>query len=223
MKTKKFISIILIIITSTMVINSNLSAQETEHNETAEIQKVLKEFKKGYIDRDTSYAQEWCNEIFFDNVEILGTYSINSGNSEWFTGIDQAVRTFQFDWIGWGDLNPDIENANIGIDNNLAWVSFSATVTRSPENSRGRTADESFGNMLKNFAKQSETDNKKTNKLKLMEVAYYSNLVLYQYEQGEEYVWPLRITGVLQKKNGEWKFRQMHFSHPNRGFPNVRL
>lgn len=188
-----------------------------------EIQETLQVFQKGYAERDTSKAAEWCNTIFYDNVEILGTYSIKPDGMEWFTGKSTAVKVFQYDWIAWGDLEANLETANIHYDGDFAWVSLEATITRSPNNSRSRTAEESAGNIFNHFNELGETNDERTNKLKLAEAAYYANLILYQYEQGEEFTWPIRITGTLQKKNGKWKFRQMHFSHPNRGFPNVRF
>ena len=216
MKTKFYsICIFLIILT-------NLFGQENKNNEIYEIQKTLHIFQTGYSERDTSKALEWCNNIFYDNVEIIGTYSIHPESREWFTGKDKAVSVFQNDWIAWGDLEANIEEANINFDKNVAWVSFEAIITKTPRNSRSRTADESANNILNHIKELAEKDDGRPSKLKLLETAYYANLVLYQYEQGDEFVWPIRISGVLQKKDGIWKFRQMHFSHPNRGFPNVR-
>jgi len=218
MKLKLYLSSI------SLLVIINLFGQEHKNDGNYEIQEIIKTldlFQKGYAERDTTKAEEWCNNIFFDNVEIIGTWSIHPNTSEWFKGKERAVRVIKGDWIGWGDLDANIEEANIDFDENLAWVSFEAIVTRSSENSRSRTADESASNILKHFAKLSEED-EKPSKLRLLETAYYANLILYQYEQGEEFIWPIRISGVLQKKDGLWKFRQMHFSHPNRGFPNVR-
>ena len=216
MKSKiYFISIFLLILT-------NLFGQENKNDEKYEIQKTLNVFQKGYSERDTSKALEWCTNIFYDNVEIIGTYSTHPNTSEWFKGIERTIEVIKSDWIAWGDLDAKVTNANIDYDGDLAWVSFEATVTRSPENSRSRTAEVSSGNIFNLFSDIAAKEDGRTNKLKLMEAAYYANLILYQYEQGEEFVWPIRISGVLQKKDGIWKFRQMHFSHPNRGFPNVR-
>lgn len=197
-------------------------AQTSEQNGTVEIQDVLKVFQRGYAERDTSKALAWCDQIFYDNVEIIGTYSVHPNSREWFSGKHKAVGVIAHDWIAWGDLNAKVDDANINIDDTVAWVSFEATVTKTPRNSRGRTAEQSASNILKHIAKLSEEESDRSYRLKLMEAAYYTNLALYQYEQGDEFVWPIRISGVLQKKNGTWKFRQMHFSHPNRGFPNVR-
>ena len=205
-----------------MIFCTEVSAQSAVDKDKKKIKQVLEEFKVGFQERDTTKAPTWCDRIFYDNVEIIGTYSIHSGEREWFTGKDKAVVVFKNDWINWGDLDAHVENANIGMDEDLAWISFDAIITKSPKNSRCRTADQSSLNMLKNMAKLSQKNDARSNRLKLMEAAYYANLVLYQYERGEKFVWPIRISGVLQKKDNVWKFRQMHFSHPNRGFPNVR-
>ncbi len=211
--------IIYIILFSSFVC-ANLFAQEQE--EIKEIKNILKVFQTGYTERDTSKVLDWCEKLFYDNIEIIGTYSIKSGSREWQSGMENAVRAFRGDWLGWGDLESNIEDANIGVDNDLAWISFEATIKRNPENSRGRTADESFGNILKHISDEIVTKKDIPNKNKILEIGYYTSLLLYQYGLGEEFIWPIRISGVLQKKENEWKFRQMHFSHPNRGFPNVR-
>lgn len=215
MKRLSFISLLIFV-------SITVLGQKQNDKHMTEIRKVLQEFQQGYTERDTSKAEMWIDALFYDDVEILGTYSIKPDGWEWLTGKEAAVRTFKMDWIAWGDLEANIENANIQYEDNFAWVSFEATVTRSPENSRSRTAEESAGNIFNHFKELGEADDERTNKLKLMEAAFYANLILYQYELGEEFVWPIRITGTLQKKKGSWKFRQMHYSHPNRGFPNVR-
>jgi len=216
MKSKIYLSCIFLLVITV------LFGQNNKLEEKDEIQKTLHVFQKGYSERDTAKAAEWCNSIFYDNVEIIGTYSIHPNTSEWFKGIERAIKVIRSDWEAWGDLDADVSNANIDYEDDFAWVSFEAILTRSPQNSRSRTAEESSGNIFNHFKNLAADDDRRTNKLKLMEAAYYANLVLYQYEQGEEFVWPIRISGVLQKKNNIWKFRQLHFSHPNRGFPNVR-
>lgn len=212
----------LIFCLSFFAILCQVSAQEINNIDVENIKEVLEYFKKGYTERDTSKASAWCDKIFYGNIEIIGTYSIHPESREWFTGKDKAVSVFKHDWIAWGDLDAKIEKANINVDDNLAWVSFEATVTKTPRNSRCRSAEESASNMLKNIAELSVAKDSISSQLKLMQAAYFANLILYQYGQGDVFVWPIRISGVLQKKNDVWKFRQMHFSHPNRGFPNVR-
>ena len=205
-----------------LFIASALTGQVKKDSELELIVETLKTFKQGYAERDTSKAADWGHSILYDNVEVLGTYSIHPNGLEWLKGRERAIKVFKSDWLHWGDLDVKLETANIDHDENLAWVSFEAVVTRSSENSRSRTAEQSMGNIFRHINSLSEEDDGRTNKLKLMEAAYYANLILYQYEQGDVFIWPLRVTGVLQKKNGIWKFRQIHISHPNRGFPNVR-
>ncbi|MEE4198823.1 MAG: hypothetical protein V2I54_14380 [Bacteroidales bacterium] len=217
MKTKLFITSVI-----TLVCFAGSAYTQSDHT-LKDIQKVLDVFEQGYLERDTSNLNSWCEAILFDNVEIIGTYSIHTDTREWCTGIDKATELFRNDWLNWGDLDVNQDHAHIDFDDNLAWVSFEATLTKSPKNSNGRTVEESAGNLLKSINAISEKEGTPSNKFKLLETAYLANLILYQYEQGEEFIWPVRISGVLQKKSGKWKFRQIHFSYPNRGFPNVRL
>jgi len=198
-------------------------AYSQESKTLANITKVIEIFEQGYLERDTAKLNEWCSAILFDNDEIIGTYSMHIDTREWCTGMEKAIELFRNDWLNWGDLTINLDNAHINYDDKLAWVSFEATLTKSPENSNGRTVEESAGNLLQSVHAISPNEDSISNKFKLLETAYLANLVLYQYEQGEEFIWPVRISGVLQKKSGKWKFRQIHFSYPNRGFPNVRL
>jgi hypothetical protein len=205
-----------------VVLFATMSGRAQEIKADEEISAVLKCFAQGYAQRDTSQIEAWCNELLFDNVEIIGTYSTNIDTREWCVGMGKAMELFRNDWLNWGDLSFNLGNPNINFDNNVAWVSLEATLTKSPQNSNGRTAEESAENFMQSIG-VATPDEKKSSKLRLLETAYMSNLILYQYETGETFVWPIRISGVLQKVCGKWKFRQIHFSYPNRGFPNVRL
>lgn len=206
-----------------LALTTNLFGQEFKNEDKKQIEEVLQSFKKGYQDRDTSKVTTWFNTLFYDNVEIIGTFSIEPQTREWEIGRKESIKLFVSDWVGWGDVEIDLKKANIAFDGDIAWVSFPAIISRNPNNSRSRTSTESYSNMLRNFESIIAAENEDTDeKMKLLQIAYYSNLLMYQYEQGDEFIWPLRISAVLQKKNDSWKFRQIHFSYPNRGFPNVR-
>lgn len=189
----------------------------------AAVRSLLDTFQQGYTERDVEKAESWCTAIFHEDVEIIGTYAVKSGGPEWMKGRKKAIPVFQNDWKNWGDLRADLEHAQIGMHGDMAWVSFEATITKSPANTqRGRTLDQSAGSMLNRIGELSRETDGKENRARLLEAAYLATLVLYQYDSGDEFIWPLRISGALQKINGKWKFRQLHISHPNRGFPNVR-
>ncbi len=211
---KKTISLIFTVL---ICINSYSQEKPKGIIETLEI------LKKGYAERDTSKLDEWYDSIFYEDAELLGTYAVEPGKVEWKNDKNESLKAFKRDWVGWGDLSIDLSKAHINYYDNFAWISFPAVVTRNPNNSRSRTADESYSNMLKNFDKIIENNKSDLDsEAQLHLIAHYANLVMYQYSIGEEYIWPIRISCVLQKENNKWKFRQIHFSHPNRGFPNVR-
>lgn len=211
---KNIISIIF-----TVLIYINSYSQE----ELKGIMHALEIFKKGYLERDTSKLEKWYDNIFYEDAELIGTYAIEPGEIEWKNNKSESLKIFERDWVGWGNLAIELSKAHINYSGNFAWINVPAIITRNPNNSRSRTAEESYSNMLRNFDEiigNNESDLNSKNKLHL--IAYYANLVMYQYSIGEEYIWPIRISGVLQKENDRWKFRQIHFSYPNRGFPNVR-
>lgn len=69
--------------------STHLFGQENKNDEKDEIQKTLNILKKDYYEKDTTKAEEWYTNIFFDNVEVIGTYSIHPNTSEWFKGIEK--------------------------------------------------------------------------------------------------------------------------------------
>jgi hypothetical protein len=46
---------------------------------------------------------------------------------------------------------------------------------------------------------------------------------VYELRRGQTFVWPLRLTAVVVREAGDWKFAQMNFSFPTVYFPDVRL
>jgi hypothetical protein len=58
---------------------------------------------------------------------------------------------------------------------------------------------------------------------KVAEIARGASNVMMEVMKGPNFVWPMRFSAVLQRMEGRWVFRQMHFSFPTTMLPDERL
>ncbi|NPD88624.1 MAG: hypothetical protein HGN29_07860 [Asgard group archaeon] len=185
------------------------------------IRSLLYKIQKGYTDRDENVVSEWAEDLFDERVTIIGTSSIKPGDFEWRNGHAAAIEMFRSDWLNWGDVKLSTEEAEIDIEGNASWVAVYATVTRDTKKSVNHSAEVSRERSLKRIKQYSEKE--WTTKQALYEIIYDASMVLTQYERSDIFIWPIRITLGLFQRNNKWLIRQVHFSFPGRGFPNVRL
>lgn len=179
----------------------------------------LMDFQEGYTKRDLSLVEEWVKDLLDENVQTIGTNSVYPGDFEWRTGHSAAIEMFENDWKHWGNLKMYLDHAEIAINNDISWVNVFATVTCFSKGNRSLKA--SRKRSLERIKKYSEEAIDST--LALYQIINDASMILYQYEQSETFVWPIRITLGLQKKKEIWKMKQIHFSWPGRGFPSVRI
>jgi hypothetical protein len=177
---------------------------------------TLKRLHDGYDKRDVSQIDAWVDDIFTDEVRVIGTNCLYPGHSEWFTGKEKARKVFARDWKYWGHLKIYYQQAQVSVSNDHAWVAMTGIVSRT-----GKEAP-SYARSIKRI--KEITENKSMpDKLKLKSVIYDAALLLHQFEQGSQLNWPLRITASLVRKNDKWLITQTHFSYAHRGFPTIRL
>ena len=186
-----------------------------------EILKQLKEFQKGYLERDITKVKSWVESLLDERVQIIGTNSIFPGDFEWRSGHEAAIEMFENDWKNWGDATLYIDQSEIEIELDSAWVVIFATVTRDTTKEKNRTFEASKQRSLQRI--KSITEKEIPSTLALYEIFNDASSVLVQYARSEIFVWPIRITLGFLKKNNQWLIKQIHFSWPGRGFPAVRL
>ena len=183
------------------------------------IMSLLKKFQEGYTKRDLLQVEKWVKDLFGENVQVIGTNSIYPGDFEWRTGYKAAIEMFENDWKHWGDLKMYLDHAEIAVDNDNSWVNLFATVVRFSEGDRSFEASKKRSlQRIKNYS-----DEAVDSTLALHKIINDASMILNQYGQSETFVWPIRITFGIQKKNNFWKIKQIHFSWPGRGFPSVRI
>jgi len=191
--------------------------------ERTDILNFLEEFQDGYNLRDTSKVKEWTHRLMTDDVYIIGTNGVYPNTGEWQKGIKKAEVLFSNDWTRWGVLEADIENADIQIvSDDVAIVAMFATVTKSVENGYGRSNKANMERCIQRLASLSN-DTTKSAEQKLYTAIWDAGMVLKQTELGETFVWPVRISMVLVKKENKWEMVQTHYSYPMAGYPPVRL
>lgn len=182
----------------------------------------LKYFYKGYKERNLSEVEKWVKKILDEKVQIIGTNSVYPESFEWRTGHPAAIEMFGNDWKNWGKLEMYLDHAEIDVAEQAAWSTIFATVARFTPEEENRTFEASRKRSLQRIKAIAESE-KHTSIQAIYQIINDASSVLHQYEQSELFVWPIRISLGLTKKNEKWLIKQIHFSWPGRGFPAVRL
>ncbi len=190
-------------------------------NDESEILQILKTFYEGYIKRDLSLVNIWAKKHLDENIQIIGTNAIYPGDFEWRTGQNAAIEMFENDWKHFGQLKFYLDQADIIVENNCAWATVFATATRITSKEENRTFEASKKRSLDRI--KAMTEENKSSTLTLYQIINDASSVLFQYEQSELFVWPIRTSFSFIKINDKWLIKQLHFSWPGRGFPAVRI
>ena len=185
-----------------------------------ELTQVLNTFEEGYIQRDISKIDSFMDTLFDknENVIIVGTSC-----GEWCIGYEEVKNIFLSDWEYWGDVRINTSEATIIPLGNTALIHTTGTIKYSFYSN-----DDTYARYLgyiKGYFDGVSFDSKKSNKVKLTEINWKLCHILNKWD-GEErhYLWDLRISFVVVKKESGWIIRQMQFSLPVVGcLPDVRL
>jgi hypothetical protein len=158
----------------------------------------------------------WIEEVMAEDVYIVGTDSRWPDTWEWRGGKEAAREMFARDWRRWGDVRIYDDEMYFEVEGNAAWVVAYAPVTseRSDDDrSRRRSVARISGYTEKDW----------TSRRILYEVIADASQVLSQYERGSEFITPMRAQFGLVKREGRWKIKMIHWSHPAYGFRSWRL
>jgi len=187
-------------------------------DEINEIREVIREFQKGYLDRNLDATGKFM-DLFCDepSLEVIGTDAYIKGQGEWCLDKNALEKLVSGDWQSWGDLRLDAVNLNIHMNGQTAWFATTGTVSRTMEPAQGY---QNFIGYLKWIA---ENEPEVPAKDKLLDVLRGGLITLADAEKGSRYIWPIRLTAILVKDKGQWKFCQMSFSFPTIYPPDVRL
>ena len=185
------------------------------------VRDTLKMFQDGYDRREKAYLEDF-RKLFVpeDDLEVIGTGAIDPGDDEWCLGSDAASGLVQNDWEGWGDLALDVADARIHVEGNVAWLATTGTVTMDLD------VTESYRDYL-TYLREVADDEAVDPRARLLEILRGGANTLFEAERGKMYIWPLRFTAVLVRRQGDngqprWLFHQVQFSFPTTRYPDVR-
>jgi hypothetical protein len=185
-----------------------------------ELMEVLNVVQEGYIKRDLKKIDNFMGKLFDkdENVIVVGT-----SNGEWCLGYEEVKEIFLGDWEYWGDLRINTDEATIMPLGNTALIYTTATIKYS-FTSNNDTYARYLGYIKEYFDGVSDTS-KMPDKVKLTEINWKLCHLLNKWDgEKRDYLWDLRISFILVKKNSRWIIRQIQFSLPVVGyFPDVRL
>lgn len=184
--------------------------------EIEQVRALLTKFQDGYTRRDVAELDAFmvlCCQG--DELEVIGTNTVAPGQGEWCRGQEAARKLFEDDWTGWGDVVFDVQSAHITVNGNVAWLATTANVTMI------MPAENCYQGFLASARATLEKDTVGARK-KLLDVVRLGTDILFELQEGESFVWPIRFTAVAVRTPDGWRFSQIQFSFPNTRFPDVR-
>jgi hypothetical protein len=185
-----------------------------------ELREILNIFEKAYIQRDVNKIDSFMDALFDKNENVI---VIGTSCGELCLGYEEVRDIFLGDWEYWGDLRIKTDEATIVPLGNTALIHTTGTIKYS-FNSKSDTYTRYLG-YVKEYFNGASDDSKKDNKVKLTEINWMLCHLLNQRNTIQrDYLWDLRISFVLVKKESRWIIRQMQFSLPVVGhFPDIRI
>jgi len=193
--------------------NSDIEFAIHNSREIQAVRKALEKLQNAYIDRDCEKVDEFMNENYVDDDDAL---IIGTSGDEVCKGKEMIRQLLHDDWKYWGQVTFDLDNAYVYVRDSVAWFATDAIcimeITEDTLNQKGV-----------NYLKSIVDEEKMPNKEKLLEMINYAVQNLTEQMKGSTFKWPIRVTGVLEKRDGKWLFHNLHFSFPGNRFPQVRL
>lgn len=185
-----------------------------------ELIKVLDTFQKGYIERDLKKIDSFMDSLFDKDEAVV---VIGTSNGEFCLSYDEVKDLFLSDWEYWGDLRINTNEASIVPLGSTALIYVPGTV-KYTFYSNNSTYTRYLG-YVKQYFQEGNEDCNKPNKVKLTEINWKLSHLLSQRDSNKRvYLWDLRISFVLKKKETRWIIKQMQFSLPVVGhLPDIRI
>src|SRR5512142_1389590 len=158
------------------------------------VRDTLQRFQEGYEHRETSQLDNF-RALFVpeDDLEIIGTGAIETGDDEWCLGLDAACDLIENDWEGWGDLALDVADARIHVQGDVAWLATTGMITMDLD------PTQTIQDYL-SYMQEVAGDESLAPQARLVEILRGGTSTLYEADRGKQYTWPLRFTAVLVQR-----------------------
>ncbi|WP_097025559.1 hypothetical protein [Clostridium peptidivorans] len=182
-----------------------------------ELIKVLDIFQQAYIQRDVNKIDDFMSALFDKNEDVI---VVGTSNGEWCLSYEEVKDIFISDWEY---LRIKADEASIVSLANTALIYVPGTI-KYTFYSNSNTYERYLG-YIKQYFDQGSSNSKKSDKVKLTKINWILCHLLSQRDSNERiYLWDLRISFVLIKKETGWIIKQMQFSLPAVGhLPDVRI
>lgn len=190
----------------------NLGNGNANDNIQLSVKDMLKKFQEGYTKRDVNLLDFYIEELFSKKSDAL---IVGTADSEWCLGIEEIKELVELDWKYWGDLELNIDGAVISSYGDVAWVTTEGLVS-SVKNSQ-KEYDKYVEKIKASLNCEASSKDKLIHTLKSVAIC------MYEVNLGDEVIRPVRFTAILIKEGVEWKFHNIHFSHPTVLPADVRI
>ena len=176
----------------------------------AEVRQVLQQFQDGYSKRDVANLDAFM-KLFVpgEEAELIGIGASARNENEWFQGSERIREIVESDWLYWGDVKLEIENARITVNGDVAWLSTVGAILQTDH----IHSDEVTGFTLKQM-EEMLVDERLSSREKLVEVTHFGVRRWREREKPVGYEWPFVLTAVLVRQESQWRFHTIHWSMP---------
>ena len=185
-----------------------------------ELREVLNIFEEAYIQRDVTKIDNFMDALFDKNEKVI---VVGTSGGELCVGYEEVKEIFLSDWEYWEDLRINADEATIIPIGNVALIYTTGTIKYTFSSNSDTYAR--FLDVVKKYFDEDSPNSKKTDNVKLTEINWLLCHLLSNWDgETRQYLWDLRISFVLVKKESRWIVRQMQFSLPVMGhLPDVRI
>ena len=90
-----------------------------------EVLQALRAFQEGYLRRDPQQLASFMQRLFPQDQHLLVA---GTETGEWRLGYDSVERFIRGDWLKWGDVRLEVDNAVICSMGDVAWIITLGTV-----------------------------------------------------------------------------------------------
>jgi len=182
-----------------------------------QVRNALQKLQDAYLKRNLVSLDFYMRELFPSDGQttIIGTSGLLPEGTEWPRDSQGARKLLENDWRNWGDVYFNVALAKIKVAGDVAWIESNGFVEKV-------MADEQVCENHLRYVR-AVADGDLSAKEKVAEIARGASNVVMEMMMGERYVWPMRFSAVLERCEGKWAFRLMHFSFPTTRFPDERL
>lgn len=188
-------------------------AKQAQTEPAAAVRAALERFQTGYTQRDPDAAGAFMTDLFVPDDELL---VIGTGADEWCYGREEVQQLIESDWRQWDDVALDVPGALITVLDDVAWLATQGTVSST-------IPRETFYQSFLDGVHDHLDSDVLTQEDKVLELARGVTNVLFETAHGDTYIWPIRFTAVLVRRDGRWLFHQVQFSFPTTRVPDLRL